>query len=74
MWLRQFSLKSRITILMLMVIAAFIAMGVASISNTRDNIYQERKRSITAVVDSALSVMNGFYQQYQRGEISESKA
>ena len=59
---------------MLIVLAAFIAMGLASISNMRENIYDERKRSIAAVVDSALAIIDGFYKQYQRGEISENEA
>ncbi len=74
MWLRRISLKSRITVLMMMVLAAFMAMGLASINNMRENIYEERKRSISSVVDSALSIVKGFYEQYQRGEITEQEA
>ena len=74
MWLRQFSLKSRFTLLVGVVLTAFVAMGMLSIANIRDNIFEERKRALTGVVESATSIVEGYYRRYQNGEISQTEA
>lgn len=74
MWLRQISLKSRITMLMSVVLLAYVAMGIISIANIRDNIYEERKRAISNVVDSALSVVTNYYERFRSGELTEAEA
>ncbi|GAB1255529.1 methyl-accepting chemotaxis protein [Aurantivibrio plasticivorans] len=74
MWLRRFSLRTRIVVLMALILSAFAAIGAVSLRQVEQNIFEERKRSIAAVVDSAYYIVDGFYRDFEKGQLSERQA
>ncbi len=74
MWLRGISLRLRMTLLVVMVSVALAALGLVSVASMRANIFEERERTVADVVELAASLVQGYYDEHQRGLHTEEEA
>lgn len=62
--------------LMLIIVVTFIGMTTISgvgLNNLKDNLIRDRQMEAKAIVDSAVSIINHYYQRAQKGEFQEAE-
>jgi methyl-accepting chemotaxis protein len=72
--LRSIGIKSRMVLVLLVAVISIVALMSFSLKTTYEMQIREKQQKTQHIVESAISLVDHFYQQYKSGSITETEA
>ena len=72
--LRSIGIKSRMVLVLLVAVISIVALMSFSLKTTYEMQIREKQQKTQHIVESAISLVDHFYQQYKSGSITEAEA
>ncbi len=72
--LRKFSIKSRLSFILISLITALILLSVVALSKSYFILYEQQQQKVKQVVEGATSVLEHFYQLEKSGKLTQDEA
>lgn len=72
--LKNLKVASKIYLIQGIMVIALIAVGTVGLTTLKENLLEDRKAEVKTVIDSAVSVAQGYQERVSKGELSQEEA